>query len=58
MKFHVKGICLVPMYAETTVDAATPNEALAKGQAEFKRNVRELLTSNSADDSAAHDWQP
>lgn len=58
MKFHVKGICLVPMYAETTVDAATPAEALAKAQAEFKRNPRELLISNSADDSAAHDWQP
>lgn len=58
MKYHVKGICMVPMYAEIEVDAATPEEAVKKAQAEFKRNPRALLISNSTDDSAAHDWRP
>lgn len=58
MKFLVKGICMVPMYAEATVDAETPEEALALAQAEFKRDKQSLLIPNSHDDSAAHDWQP
>lgn len=58
MKFIVKGICMVPMYAEVTVDAETPEAALKLAQVQFKSNPESLLVSNSHDEGAAHDWQP
>ncbi len=56
MKFIVKGICLVPMEAEATVEADTPVQALSLAQEQFKANAKALLISGSMDEDAAFDW--
>jgi hypothetical protein len=58
MKFVVSGICMVPVKAEITVDADSPEHALELAQAAFNRSARDLIIAGSSDESAAHDWQP
>jgi hypothetical protein len=58
MKFLVSGYCLVPMKAEIEVEADTSAQAMKIAKAEWKRDHRSLLVSNSGDEGSACDWRP
>ncbi len=58
MKYFVSGICMVPTYAEMTVDAETPEQALALAQAAFSRDSSAVLVPGGADERSAYDWRP
>lgn len=58
MRYLVSGICMVPMQAETVVDAASPEQALKIAKDQWKQDHRRLIVSGSADEAAAYDWRP
>ncbi|WP_323144897.1 hypothetical protein [Massilia phyllosphaerae] len=58
MKYLVSGYCLVPMKAEIEVEADSPAHATKVAKAEWKRDHRRLLVSNSADEGSACEWRP
>ena len=58
MKFVVSGHCLVPMRAEATIEAETPEQAIAIAKAQFEKNPRALIAAGTMDESAAFDWEP
>lgn len=58
MKFVVSGHCLVPMLAEVTIEAETPEQAMAIAKARFEKDPRALIAAGTLDESAAFDWQP
>ena len=58
MKYLVSGYCMVPMKAETMVDAETPEQALKIAKALWKKNPRSLIVPGTDDEGAACDWRP
>lgn len=58
MRYLVSGYCLVPMKAETVVDAETPEQALKIAKAQWKGNHRSMLVPGSDDEGSACDWRP
>lgn len=58
MRWLVNGICMVPMQAQTFVEAETAERAMELAQAQFKTRPDALLVSGSADENAAWDWRP
>lgn len=58
MKYKVHGYCLVPTEAELEVEADSPEDAVSKAQAIFRRRPQDLIVSQSSDDFSAYDWQP
>lgn len=48
----------MPVSAETTIEANSPEEAVKMALAMFDRNKRSLIDLKSADEAAAVDWQP
>ena len=49
---------MVPMKAETMVDAETPEQALKIAKALWKKNPRSLIVPGTDDEGAACDWRP
>jgi len=58
MRYLVSGYCLVPVKAETVVDADTPAQAMKIAKARFKEDPRSLLVPGTQDEASACDWQP
>lgn len=58
MKFRVHGYAMIPVTAETTVEANSPEEAIEIAQRDFERDKIGLLVQNSEDYNAAFDWRP
>lgn len=58
MNYLVSGICMVPTYAEITVEADSPEQALALAQAAFSRDSSAALVPGGADERSAYDWRP
>jgi hypothetical protein len=58
MKYLVSGYCLVPVKAETVVDAKTPAQALKIAKARWKQGPSMLIVPGTDDESSAGDWRP
>lgn len=58
VKYRVHGYAMVPVEAEITVEAESPEKALEIARREFDRDRISLLTENSEDYYAACDWKP
>lgn len=58
MKYRVHGYAMIPVEAEITIEASSPEEALKLALGEFERDKIGLLIENSEDYQAAFDWQP
>ncbi len=58
MKFKIRGYCLIPMIAETVVEAMDKETALVIAQQRFRSRPIDLIELRSEDLSSAHDWQP
>lgn len=50
--------CMVPMKAETVVDADTPEQALKIAEARRLLDARSLIVPGTDDEGSACDWQP
>jgi len=58
MKYLVSGFCLVPLKAETVVDADTPEQALKIAKARWNEDPCSLIVPGTDDEGSACDWRP
>ncbi len=58
MKYRVHGYAMIPVEAEITVEAESPEKAMEIAQREFERDKIGLLIENSENYQAAFNWQP